>query len=176
MLAKASYGPYARAMIRICREERFHKKQGFEIMATLAAGTEGQRQMAQDALNRWWWPSLMMFGPPDDQSPNSAVLMKWRVKHESNDTLRQRFVNLTVRQAQAIGLEIPDPDMTHDEETGDWCFGEIDWTEFWEVVKGRGPMNRDRIEARNKAHDEGEWVRHAAEAYTKKRAAKQPAA
>ena len=138
-------------------------------MATLANGTPEQKEMAQDALNRWWRPSLMMFGPPDDQSPNSAVLMKWRVKKESNDTLRQRFVNLTIRQAQAIGLTIPDPDLAYDEETKNWVFGEIDWDEFWEVVKGRGPMNQERIRVRQQAHDDGAWVRQAAEAYSEKR-------
>jgi ring-1,2-phenylacetyl-CoA epoxidase subunit PaaA len=168
MLAKASYGPYARAMIRICKEENFHKRQGFEIMATLSAGTPEQRAMAQDALNRWWWPSLMMFGPPDSESSNSEELTRWGVKKKSNDELRQRFVNLTVAQANAIGLEIPDPDLKFDEPSGDWKFGPIDWDEFWRVVKGGGPCNRERLADRRLAHDEGKWVRAAATAYAEK--------
>lgn len=171
MLAKASYGPYARAMVRICREENFHKKQGFEIMTTLAGGTPEQRRMAQDALNRWWWPSLMMFGPHDKDSPNSEEMQRWGVKRKSNDELRQRFVNLTVAQAKAIDLEIPDPQLRFNEETQNWDFGPIDWDEFWRVVKGDGPCNRERLAARNKAHAEGEWVRVAAAAYAAKREA-----
>ena len=170
MLAKASYGPYARAMVRICKEENFHKKQGFEIMTTLASGTPAQKAMAQDALDRWWWPSLMMFGPSDADSPNSAELTRWGVKRRSNDELRQRFVNMTVAQAHAIGLTIPDPDLVQDSETGDWKFGEIDWSEFKRVLAGDGPCNRERLAARNKAHDDGAWVRAAAEAYAAKRA------
>jgi ring-1,2-phenylacetyl-CoA epoxidase subunit PaaA len=170
MLAKASYGPYARAMVRICKEENFHKRQGFEIMTTLASGTPEQKAMAQDALDRWWWPSLMMFGPSDKDSPNSAELLKWRVKQKSNDELRQRFVNLTVAQAKAIGLEIPDPDLEYNEETEDWEFGPIDWDEFWRVVKGDGPCNRERLAARRQAHDEDAWVREAASTYAAKRA------
>jgi ring-1,2-phenylacetyl-CoA epoxidase subunit PaaA len=170
MLAKASYGPYARAMVRICKEENFHKRQGFEIMTTLANGTPGQKAMAQDALDRWWWPSLMMFGPSDKDSPNSAELLKWRVKQKSNDELRQRFVNLTVAQAKAIGLEIPDPDLKYNAETEDWEFGPIDWDEFWRVVKGDGPCNRERLAARRQAHDDGAWVREAASAYAAKHA------
>jgi ring-1,2-phenylacetyl-CoA epoxidase subunit PaaA len=168
MLAKASYGPYARAMVRICKEENFHKKQGYEIMATLAAGTPAQRAMAQDAVNRWWWPSLMMFGPPDSASSNSDELMRWGVKKKSNDELRQRFVNLTVAQANAIDLVLPDPALEYDEKTENWKFGEIDWDEFWRVVKGDGPCNRERLAARNAAHDAGEWVRAAATAYAEK--------
>ncbi len=170
MLAKASYGPYARAMVRICKEENFHKRQGFEIVATLAAGTPEQKQMAQDALNRWWWPSLMMFGPSDKDSPNSAELTKWGVKRKGNDELRQRFVNLTVAQAIAIGLTIPDPALRLDDETGDWKFGPIDWDEFWRVVGGDGPCNRERLAARRAAHNDGAWVRAAAAAYAEKRA------
>src|SRR4051812_27323107 len=170
MLAKASYGPYARAMVRICKEENFHKRQGFEIMTILAAGTPEQKAMAQDALDRWWWPSLMMFGPSDTDSPNSAELLKWRVKQKSNDELRQRFVNLTVAQAKAIGLEIPDPDLEYNAETDNWEFGPIDWDEFWRVVKGDGPCNRERLAARRQAHDDGAWVREAASAYAAKRA------
>ncbi|HEU4629675.1 MAG TPA: 1,2-phenylacetyl-CoA epoxidase subunit PaaA [Gemmatimonadaceae bacterium] len=170
MLAKASYGPYARAMVRICKEENFHKKQGYEIMTILAGGTPAQKAMAQDALDRWWWPSLMMFGPSDKDSPNSAELTRWGVKKKSNDELRQRFVNLTVAQAQAIGLTIPDPDLKLNEATGDWEFGQIDWDEFYRVISGDGPCNRERLAARRKAHDEGAWVRAAAEAYAAKRA------
>ena len=168
MLAKASYGPYARAMVRICKEENFHKRQGYEIIATLAAGTPEQKAMAQESLNRWWWPSLMMFGPSDKDSPNTAELIRWGVKKKTNDELRQRFVNLTVPQAQAVGLTIPDPELRHDPETGNWVFGAIDWDEFWAVVKGDGPCNRERLEARRKAHDDGAWVRQGAEAYAAK--------
>jgi ring-1,2-phenylacetyl-CoA epoxidase subunit PaaA len=170
VLAKASYGPYARAMIRICKEENFHKRQGYEIIATLANGTPAQRAMAQDAVNRWWWPSLMMFGPSDADSPNSAELLRWRIKRFTNDELRQRFVNLTVPQAQAVNLSLPDPHLRYDEATKDWRFGEIDWDEFWQVVRGNGPCNRERLAARRKAHDEGAWVRAAASAYAAKRA------
>jgi ring-1,2-phenylacetyl-CoA epoxidase subunit PaaA len=170
VLAKASYGPYARAMVRICKEENFHKRQGFEICATLAKGTPAQREMLQDAVNRFWWPSLMMFGPSDKDSPNSAELLKWRVKRKTNDELRQRFVNLTVPQAQAIGVTLPDPDLRFDAATKNWEFGEIDWSEFWEVVKGNGPCNAERLAARNAAHDEGQWVREAALAHAAKRA------
>ena len=169
MLAKASYGPYARAMVRICKEENFHKKQGFEIMTTLAGGTPEQKRMAQDALNRWWWPSLMMFGPHDKDSPNSDELQRWGVKKKSNDELRQRFINLTVAQAKAIDLEIPDPQLRFNEATQNWDIGPIDWDEFWRVVKGDGPCNRERLAARNKAHADGAWVREAATAYARKR-------
>ena len=170
MLAKASYGPYARAMVRICKEENFHKRQGYEIMATLASGTPEQRAMAQDAVNRWWWPSLMMFGPSDKDSPNSAELTRWGIKRRSNDELRQRFVNQTVAQAKAIDLVLPDPDLELDEATGDWRFGPIDWDEFHRVLRGDGPCNRERLAARRAAHDEGEWVRVAAAAHAAKRA------
>lgn len=176
VLAKASYGPYARAMVRICKEENFHKRQGFEICATLAKGTPAQKEMLQDAVNRFWWPSLAMFGPSDKDSPNSAELLKWRVKRKTNDELRQRFVNLTVPQAQAIGITLPDPDLKYNAETKNWDFGEVDWEEFWEVVKGNGPCNAERLEARNKAHDEGAWVREAALAHAAKRDKKSSAA
>jgi ring-1,2-phenylacetyl-CoA epoxidase subunit PaaA len=169
MLAKASYGPYARAMIRICKEENFHKRQGYESVATLARGTPGQRAMVQDAVNRWWWPSLMMFGPSDKDSPNSAELIRWGVKKKSNDELRQRFVNLTVPQAQAVDLTLPDAELRYDEASGNWLFGQIDWSEFWAVVKGDGPCNRERLAARRKAHEEGAWVRAAAAAYAARR-------
>jgi ring-1,2-phenylacetyl-CoA epoxidase subunit PaaA len=176
MLAKASFGPYARAMVRICKEENFHKKQGYEIVATLANGTPAQRAMVQDAVNRWWWPSLMMFGPSDTDSPNSAELIRWRVKRDTNDTLRQRFVDLTVPQARAVGLSLPDPALRYDEATEQWHFGEIDWEEFNQVIRGNGPCNRERLAARRKAHDDGAWVRAAAEAYAAKQAAKERAA
>jgi ring-1,2-phenylacetyl-CoA epoxidase subunit PaaA len=176
MLAKASYGPYARAMVRICKEENFHKRQGYEIMTTLSAGTPEQHAMAQDALNRWWWPSLMMFGPHDKDSPNSDELSRWGIKRKSNDELRQRFVNLTVAQAKAINLTIPDATMKLNAVSGDWAFGAIDWDEFWRVVKGDGPCNRERLAARRKAHDDGAWVREAAETYAAKRTAQAPAA
>ena len=167
-LCRCSYGPYARAMIRICKEESFHQRQGYDILLKLCQGTPEQKAMAQDALNRWWWPSLMMFGPPDSASSNSDELMRWRVKKKSNDELRQRFVNLTVGQATAINLVLPDPDLSYDEKTENWTFGQIDWDEFWRVVKGDGPCNRERLAARRKAHDEGEWVRVAASAHAAK--------
>jgi ring-1,2-phenylacetyl-CoA epoxidase subunit PaaA len=170
VLAKASYGPYARAMVRICKEENFHKRQGYEIIATLAAGTSAQRAMAQDAVNRWWWPSLMMFGPPDKDSPNTAELIKWRVKRKTNDELRQRFVNLTVPQAQAVQLTLPDPELAYDAASGDWKSGSIDWDEFKRVISGNGPCNRERLAARRAAHDDGRWVREAALAYAEKHA------
>jgi ring-1,2-phenylacetyl-CoA epoxidase subunit PaaA len=169
MLAHASYGPYARAMVRICKEENFHKRQGYEIMSILAAGTPEQRAMAQEAVNRWWWPSLMMFGPHDSESSNSEELTRWGIKRKSNDELRQRFVNQTVAQATAIDLTLPDPDLTYDAATENWTFGKIDWDEFWRVVKGDGPCNRERLAARRKAHDDGEWVRAAATAHAEKR-------
>ncbi len=172
MLAKTSYGPYARAMIRICKEENFHKRQGYEICTVMAKGTPAQRAMVQDAVNRWWWPSLMMFGPSDGTSPNSAELMRWRVKRETNDALRQRFVNLTIPQAQAIGLTVPDPDLRYNPETENWEFGAIDWAEFQAVISGNGPCNRERMAARRKAHDDGAWVREAAEAHAAKAAAR----
>jgi ring-1,2-phenylacetyl-CoA epoxidase subunit PaaA len=170
MLAKASYGPYARAMVRICKEENFHKRQGFEIMTTLSGGTPEQHAMAQDALNRWWWPSLMMFGPHDADSPNSGELSRWGIKRKSNDELRQRFVNMTVAQAKAIDLTIPDPGMQFNEATKDWAFSPINWDDFWRVVKGDGPCNRERLAARRKAHDDGAWVREAAAAHAAKHA------
>jgi ring-1,2-phenylacetyl-CoA epoxidase subunit PaaA len=172
MLAKSSYGPYSRANLRICKEENFHKRQGYEIVATMARGTPEQKKMVQDAVNRFWWPTLMMFGPPDTDSPNSAELLRWKVKLYTNDQLRQRFVNLTVPQAKAVGLTIPDPDLKYNEETGNWEYGKINWDEFWNVVKGNGPYNRERMKARRKAYAEGEWVRKAAAAYAEKHKAK----
>jgi ring-1,2-phenylacetyl-CoA epoxidase subunit PaaA len=168
MLAKGSYGPYSRAMVRICKEESFHHKQGFEIMHTLAKGTPEQKQMAQDALNRWWWPSLMMFGPADDNSPNSAELTAWKVKLESNDELRQRFIDRTVPQADFLGLTFPDPEMKFNPETGHYDIGEINWEEFFNVIKGNGPCNKERLKARRKADEDGRWVREAAAAYAEK--------
>lgn len=176
VLAKASFGPYARAMIRICKEENFHKKQGYEIIATLAAGTPEQKAMAQDAVNRWWWPSLMMLGPSDANSPNTAELIRWRVKRKTNDELRQRFVDITVPQATAVGLTLPDPDLKYNAETGHWEFGEIDWDEFWAVVRGNGPCNRERLAARRDAHAEGRWVREAASAHAARVAARSTSA
>lgn len=167
-LQRCSYGPYARAMVRICKEESFHQRQGYEAMCALMEGTEAQRRMAQDALNRWWWPALMMFGPTDDNSPNSAQSMAWRIKRNSNDELRQKFVDITVPQAEAIGLKIPDPDLKWNEEKGGYDFGPIDWEEFYAVVRGEGPVNHERMSARRKAWDDGAWVREAASAHAAK--------
>jgi len=173
MLARSSYGPYSRAMIRICKEESFHKKQGYEMVATMADGTPDQQEMVQDAVNRWWWPTLMMFGPHDDDSPNSSELLKWGVKLKTNDELRQSFVDRHVQEAHAINIKIPDPNLKFNEETEHWEFGEIDWDEFWNVVKGNGPMNRERIKARREAHENGKWVREAAEEYARKQRLRQ---
>lgn len=174
-LAKCSYGPYARAMIRICKEENFHNKQGYQLLAFMMRGTEAQQQMAQDAMNRWWWPSLMMFGPPDSDSPNSGELMRWKVKLYSNDHLRQRFIDRTVPQAEAIGLKIPDPELKWNPKTRHYDFGKINWDEFKQVISGNGPCNRERLRARVNADSEGRWVREAANAYTHKRKSKQVA-
>jgi ring-1,2-phenylacetyl-CoA epoxidase subunit PaaA len=168
-LARGSYGPYCRAMIRICKEESFHNRQGYEIMMHLAQGTPEQKAMAQDALNRWWWPSIMMLGPSDDQSPNSEQLMRWKVKMESNDAIRQRFIDRTVPQADFIGLSIPDKDLRFDEKTGHYTHGPINWDEFFEVIKGNGPCNAKRLKARNDADKKGRWVRDAALAYAEKK-------
>ena len=170
-LCRASYGPYARAMVRICKEESFHQRQGYEIMLALSNGTAEQKEMAQDALNRWWWPSVMMFGPPDDQSPNSERSMKWKIKLFSNDNLRQKFVDMSVGQAEILGLTIPDPELAWNEETGHYDFGEPDWDEFFAVIKGNGPCNKLRVTTRRKAHEDGQWVRDAAVAYAQKQAA-----
>jgi ring-1,2-phenylacetyl-CoA epoxidase subunit PaaA len=170
VLAKASYGPYARAMVRICKEENFHKRQGYEVCTVLATGTPAQREMLQEAVNRFWWPALMMFGPSDTDSPNSGELLKWRVKRKTNDELRQRFVNLTVPQAIALGITVPDPDLRLNEATGDWEFGEIDWSEFHAVLQGHGPCNQERLATRRQAHEEGAWVREAAAAHAAKQA------
>jgi len=168
MLARSSYGPYSRAMVRICKEESFHKKQGYEMLAKMASGTPVQKKMAQDSVNRWWWPTLMMFGPHDSDSPNSAELLKWKVKLKTNDELRQSFIDRSVMEAEAIGIELPDPELKYNEETGHWETGEIPWDEFWSVVKGDGPMNRERIRVRKRAYEEGAWVREAASEYARK--------
>jgi ring-1,2-phenylacetyl-CoA epoxidase subunit PaaA len=168
-LCRCSYGPYARAMVRICKEESFHQRQGFEIMNRLSSGTPEQKEMAQDALNRFWWPSLMMFGPNDADSKHTEQSIKWKIKRHTNDELRQQFVDSTVPQAKLIGLTIPDKDLKWNEETGHYDFGEIDWSEFWEVIKGNGPCNKERIDARKKAKEDGLWVREAAMAFAEKR-------
>ena len=162
-LCRCSYGPYARAMVRVCKEESFHQRQGFEILHTLSHGTPAQKAMAQDAVDRYWWPALMMFGPPDDDSPNSAQSMAWGIKRFSNDELRQRFVDMTVPQAEALGLTLPDPDLRWNDETGHYDYGEIDFTELFEVIKGNGPCNAERMAHKRRAHDEGAWVREAAD-------------
>ncbi len=168
MLAKCSYGPYARAMLRICKEEGFHQRQGYEIMGKMMNGTPAQREMAQDAMNRFWWPSLMMFGPPDADSAHSAESMHWKIKVESNDKLRQRFIDRTVEQANHIGLTVPDKDLKYNKETMHWEFGPINWDEFWTVVKGNGPCNHQRMNHHIHYHNEGAWVREAAMAYERK--------
>jgi ring-1,2-phenylacetyl-CoA epoxidase subunit PaaA len=165
MLAKASYGPYSRAMVRICAEENFHKKQGQDIVIQMARGTAHQRAMVQDAINRWWWPTLMMFGPHDSDSPNSAILIRWGIKTRTNDQLRQEFVDKIVPELHSLGLSVPDPDLRYDEASGHWVTGPINWDEFWRVVKGKGPANKERMQARISAHEEGRWVREAAAAY-----------
>ncbi len=165
MLQRTSYGPYARAMVRICKEESFHQRQGYEIMMHMSFGTTEQKEMAQDALNRWWWPSLMMFGPPDGDSPNSENAFKWRIKRESNDALRQKFVDITVSQAEYLGLTIPDDKLVWNETKKGYDFGPINWDEFNNVIKGNGVCNKERIEARVKAHENGAWVRKAAMAH-----------
>lgn len=171
-LCKCSYGPYARAMVRVCKEESFHQRQGFQIMLNMAQGTAEQREMAQDALNRWWWPSLMMFGPADADSPNSADSMRWKIKHFSNDELRQRFVDMTVPQAEILGLTVPDADLKWNASRGHYDFGAINWEEFYNVISGNGPCNKLRLDARRAAHDKGAWVREAAVAHADKRAAR----
>jgi len=170
-LCRCSYGPYARAMIRVCKEESFHQRQGFEIMLTLCNGSDEQRAMAQDALNRFWWPSLMMFGPNDANSKHSAQSMAWKIKRFSNDELRQKFVDVTVQQAEFLGLSMPDDKLKFDEASGHYQFSEIDWQEFFDVLAGNGPCNRQRMEKRRKAHEDGAWVREAAQAYADKHAA-----
>jgi ring-1,2-phenylacetyl-CoA epoxidase subunit PaaA len=171
-LCRCSYGPYARAMIRICKEESFHQRQGFDIMLSLARGTPAQKAMAQDALNRWWWPVVMMFGPSDAESIHSAQTMTWGIKRISNDSLRQKFIDATVPQAELLGLTIPDPDLTWNAKRGHYDYGTIDWTEFWNVVNGNGPCNRERLAARVRAHEKGAWVREAAMAHAAKQRAR----
>ncbi len=171
-LCRCSYGPYARAMVRICKEESFHQRQGFDIMLTLCQGSPAQKAMAQDALNRWWWPTVMMFGPPDAESVHSAQSMAWRIKLQSNDALRQKFIDQTVPQAALLGLTIPDPALTLDPETGHYRIGPVDWAEFYRVIKGDGPCNRERLAARVAAWEDGAWVREAAAAHAEKQAAR----
>ncbi len=176
-LCRCSYGPYARAMIRICKEESFHQRQGFEALLTMSRGTDAQRAMVQDAVNRWWWPVVMMFGPSDAESIHSAQTMKWGIKRISNDELRQKFIDATVPQAELLGITLPDPDLRWNAERGHYDHGPINWDEFWQVVNGDGPCNRERLQARRDAHDRGAWVREAAAAHARKQAERaQPAA
>jgi ring-1,2-phenylacetyl-CoA epoxidase subunit PaaA len=168
-LCRASYGPYSRAMIRICKEESFHQRQGFEILLTLSKGSEAQRNMCQDAINRWWWPSIMMFGPNDDASPHTGQSMKWKIKRFTNDELRQRFVDICAEQVKILGMQLPDQDLRWNDQRGHYDFGAINWDEFWNVVNGNGPCNKERLEARVKAHENGAWVREAAIAYSNKK-------
>ncbi|CAL9613370.1 1,2-phenylacetyl-CoA epoxidase, subunit A [Nocardiopsis dassonvillei] len=171
-LCRSSFGPYARAMVRICKEESFHQRQGYELLMRMMEGTEGQRRMVQDAVDRWWWPSLMMFGPPDADSPNTAQSMAWRIKRDTNDDLRQKFVDMTVPQAEKLGVTLPDPELAWNAERGHYDFGEPDWVEFKQVVSGAGPKNAERIARRRAAHEKGAWVREAATAYAAKQAAR----
>ncbi|MFL6122745.1 1,2-phenylacetyl-CoA epoxidase subunit PaaA [Actinophytocola sp.] len=164
-LCRTSYGPYARAMIRVCKEESFHQRQGYELLMTMMRGTPEQRRMVQDSVNRWWWPSLMMFGPPDTESANTEQSMRWRIKRHTNDELRQRFVDMSVPQAEALGVTLPDPELRWNPDRGHHDYGEIDWAEFWRVVGGNGPCSKQRVEHRRKAHEDGAWVREAAAAY-----------
>lgn len=170
MLCRTSYGPYARAMVKICKEESFHQRQGYESLLALSKGTPAQKAMLQDAVNRWWWPSIMMFGPNDEESTNTQQSMAWKIKRQTNDELRQRFVDATVEQAEILGVSLPDPHLKWNEERGHYDFGQIDWEEFWNVVKGNGACNKERLAARNKAWDDGAWVREAAMAYATKKA------
>ena len=172
-LCRSSYGPYARAMIRICKEESFHQRQGYELLMTLMRGTDAQRRMVQDAVDRWWWPSLMMFGPPDADSTHTAQSMAWKIKRHTNDELRQRFVDMTVPQATALGVTLPDPDLRWNAERGRHDFGEIDWSELKRVISGDGPCNAERVAVRRAAHEDGAWVREAAAAHAAKQAARE---
>jgi len=176
MLTRTSYGPYARAMVRICREESFHQRQGFDILWVLSRGTPQQKEMCQDAINRWWWPSLMMFGPHDSESTHSDQSMKWKIKRKSNDELRQNFVDMIAEQAKVLKMSLPDPQLKWNQEKRCYDFGEINWEEFWNVVKGNGPCNKERLEVRRKAWQAGEWVRGAAAAFAKKRRTRRPQA
>lgn len=174
-ICRCSYGPYARAMVRVCKEESFHQRQGFEILLTLSKGTDDQKRMMQDAIDRWWWPSVMMFGPSDKDSPHTHQSMKWKIKRFTNDELRQKFVDMCVEQVKVLGGTLPDPDLKWNEERGHYDYGPIDWDEFWQVVKGNGPCNKERLDARRKAWDEGAWVREAALAHAEKREARRKA-
>lgn len=167
-LCRSSYGPYARGMVRICKEESFHQRQGFEVLLTLSKGNEYQKAMCQDAINRWWWPSLMMFGPPDDQSPNTLKSMEWKIKRFTNDELRQKFVNVCVEQVKVLGMTLPDKDLKWNEDKKGYDFGAINWDEFYQVLKGNGPCNTERLETRKKAWEDGKWIRDAAIAYQQK--------
>lgn len=169
-LCRSSFGPYARAMIRVCKEESFHQRQGYELLTTMMRGTQAQRDMVQESVNRWWWPALMMFGPPDDRSPNTEQSMQWGIKRHTNDELRQRFVDMSVPQAEALGVTFPDPDLEWNEERGSYDFGEPDWGEFMAVVKGNGALNFERIQHRREAHEGGRWVRDAAIAFAAREA------
>jgi ring-1,2-phenylacetyl-CoA epoxidase subunit PaaA len=176
MLTRTSYGPYARAMVRICKEESFHQRQGFETLLILSRGTPAQRAMCQDAINRWWWPALMMFGPRDSESSNSDLSMKWKIKRKSNDELRQQFIDMIAEQVKLLGMQLPDPALKWNAARNHYDFGEINWEEFWQVVKGNGPCNKERLEARKKAWEEGQWVREAAAAYAAKNKSRNKAA
>ncbi len=173
MLCRTSYGPYARAMVRICKEESFHQRQGFDILLSLSKGTDAQKAMCQDSINRWWWPSLMMFGPKDSDSTNSEQSMKWKIKRKTNDELRQNFVDMIAEQIKVLGMKLPDDQLKWNEEKKQYDWGEINWEEFWNVVKGNGPCNKERISARIKAHEDGAWVRDAAMAYAEKKKARE---
>jgi ring-1,2-phenylacetyl-CoA epoxidase subunit PaaA len=176
MLTRTSYGPYARAMVRICKEESFHQRQGFEILLILSRGSKEQKEMCQDAINRWWWPSLMMFGPHDSESTHSDQSMKWKIKRKTNDELRQNFVDMIAEQVRVLGMTLPDPELKWNDDTRHYDFGEVNWEEFWNVVKGNGPCNKQRLDARKTAWEKGEWVRDAAAAYAEKRKVRQRAA
>jgi ring-1,2-phenylacetyl-CoA epoxidase subunit PaaA len=175
MLCRTSYGPYARAMVRICKEESFHQRQGFDALLVMSKGTEEQRAMCQDAINRWWWPCLMMFGPKDSESTNSDQSIKWKIKRKTNDELRQAFVDMIAEQIKLLGMTLPDPNLKWNEERGHHDYGQIDWDEFWATVNGNGPCNKERLATRVKAHEDGAWVREAALAHAQKKAARQAA-
>ena len=171
-LCRSSYGPYSRAMVRVCKEESFHQRQGFEVLLTLSKGTDAQKKMCQESINRWWWPSIMMFGPKDDESPNTVQSMQWKIKRFTNDELRQKFVDVCAEQVKFLNCTLPDKDLKWNAERGHYDFGEINWAEFWQVVNGNGPCNKQRLDARKKAHDDGAWVRDAALAHANKRKSK----
>ncbi len=173
-LCRTSFGPYARAMVRVCKEESFHQRQGFELLLTLSQGTDAQKQMCQDAINRWWWPIIMMFGPNDDASPHTAQSMKWKIKRFTNDELRQKFIDMIAEQVKVLNMRLPDADLKWNEERKHYDFGKINWEEFWQVVGGNGPCNKQRLDARKKAWADGAWVREAATAYAEKKASLNP--